>query len=94
MKKNKLANLRLGDPLCPCPLLNNQSGCNDANGWCYIFQQKWNYDCSAYSGIEWLGCEAGEGLKGIALTILQYGALPLAIYATAVAAGYIKSAES
>lgn len=96
MKKNKYS--RVGGwftPTCPCPLLNNQSGCNDPNGLCYAFQEKWQYTCDpTQPAVEYFFCRIGNFFEGLGLTILQYGALPVVLIGTTVAAGYIKYAES
>jgi hypothetical protein len=64
-------------------------------------KNKWDYfdcgtiDTSSFEGeVKYVLCLAGDAFAGIGLTLLQYGALPAVIIGTAVAAGYIKSAES
>jgi hypothetical protein len=74
---------------------------------CALFRDKWNTsNCDA----EYATCVADPTqslcypksifclifnmAKGVGLTVVQYGTLPAVLIGTAVAAGYIKSAES
>lgn len=77
---------------------------------CALFRDKWNTtDCEAnyntacpnpavsscfMADVDYVLCQTLNIVKGVGLFFVQWGALPLAIVGTAVAAGYIKSAES
>lgn len=106
LKKNKKYGYSVNDPDCPCPTDGTlfSYGCvyntSSSPNWCQVMKNKWDYfDCSnlpdtTKGNIEYVFCLAGDAFMGLGLTLLQYGALPAVIYGTAVAAGYIKSAES
>ena len=89
---------------CPSNTSNFSPGCvSSIDGfpnWCSLMNDKFDYaSCdttypSANDPVENFLCRVGTFFEGVGLTIIQYGTLPAIIFGTAVAAGYIKSAES